>query len=182
MTTIINLFAGSGAGKSTTAAGIFYLMKLKGLNVELVREYVKDWAYLGKIPTENDQSYLFGEQSQRESILYGKVDYIITDSPLMLSGVYEAYYSKGRRTGAADHAKEFIHMVKLSGHIYKNFWINRTKPFSQIGRYETEEQAREIDVFMKKYLEVHNIPFVEISTPDAERAQTIVDMVLKEQV
>jgi dephospho-CoA kinase len=32
---VINLAAGPGAGKSTTAAGLFNIMKLKGLKVEL---------------------------------------------------------------------------------------------------------------------------------------------------
>jgi pantothenate kinase len=43
-TTIINVYGGPGAGKSTSAAYLYYLLKVAGKNVELVREYVKDWA------------------------------------------------------------------------------------------------------------------------------------------
>jgi hypothetical protein len=41
---VINLWAGPGAGKSTTAAGLF-LMKLTGRRVELVTEYAKEVVY-----------------------------------------------------------------------------------------------------------------------------------------
>ena len=37
----------SGCGKSTLAAGLFYDLKLHGLKVELVNEYVKKWAWYG---------------------------------------------------------------------------------------------------------------------------------------
>ena len=40
---VINLFAGPGAGKSTTAAGLFHLMKIAGMNVELVTEFSRSW-------------------------------------------------------------------------------------------------------------------------------------------
>lgn len=46
-TTIINIWAGPGAGKSTTAAETFALCKKAGLGVELRTEYVKDWAWRG---------------------------------------------------------------------------------------------------------------------------------------
>ncbi len=44
-TTIINLYGGPGAGKSTSAAYLYYLLKCQQENVELVREYVKKWAW-----------------------------------------------------------------------------------------------------------------------------------------
>lgn len=38
---VINLFGGPGAGKSTTRAGLFHLMKLHGMNCEEFLEWVK---------------------------------------------------------------------------------------------------------------------------------------------
>ena len=45
MTKVINLFGGPGAGKSTTAAGLFYEMKVRDIKCELVTEYAKDMTY-----------------------------------------------------------------------------------------------------------------------------------------
>jgi tRNA uridine 5-carbamoylmethylation protein Kti12 len=81
MTTVINLFGGPGTGKSTLATNLFYIMKSKDINVELVREYVKSWAYNNREPKEYDLIYLLGKQSSYETQLYGKVDYVVTDSP-----------------------------------------------------------------------------------------------------
>ena len=41
-TLIVNLLAGSGAGKSTNAARLFAMLKDRGIETELVTEYVKD--------------------------------------------------------------------------------------------------------------------------------------------
>lgn len=72
-TTIINLYGGPGAGKSTSAAFLYYLLKANGFNVELVREYVKDWAWEKRVITNYDQIYFLGKQVRRESLLYGIV-------------------------------------------------------------------------------------------------------------
>jgi ATP:corrinoid adenosyltransferase len=45
---VINLWAGPGAGKSTTASGLFYLMKTADMQVELVTEYAKDMTWEGR--------------------------------------------------------------------------------------------------------------------------------------
>ena len=85
MTKIINIIAGSGCGKTTTAAGLFYEMKKLGLSVELVQEFVKTWAWQGKEIVREDQPTILDEQHNREMMLYNKVDFIITDSPIILS-------------------------------------------------------------------------------------------------
>lgn len=173
MSTVINLFAGSGSGKSTTAALLFGEMKMCGLNVELVREYVKTWAWQGKKVADMDQLYLLGKQINYEKLLFDKVDYIVTDSPVLICGVYEDFWSGGKRTYAGEAAKAFLAHAKEKNHTYKNYFVNRMKPFDPRGRYETEEQAKEIDTFMKQYLVRHEVPFTEINVDDRERVSFI---------
>src|SRR5512133_3821784 len=95
-TLVVNLWGGPGTGKSTTAAFLFALLKQKGYNAELVREYVKEWAWEKRQPGPLDQFYFFGKQSRRESLLYGKVDFIVTDCPVMLSAFYAYKFSPGK--------------------------------------------------------------------------------------
>lgn len=74
-TTIINLYGGHGSGKSTSAAYYYYVMKKDGLNVELVRQYVKDWAWEGRKITTNDQIYFLGKQVRRVYVVWkGRLD------------------------------------------------------------------------------------------------------------
>jgi ATP:corrinoid adenosyltransferase len=62
---VINIFAGPCAGKSTTAAGLFYLMKVSGYNVELVTEYAKDMTWEGRHNILGDQLYILAKQNRR---------------------------------------------------------------------------------------------------------------------
>lgn len=71
MTVVINMFGGSGCGKSTTAALLFARLKLKGAHVELVREYVKYWAWNDRQVKEFDQLYLLGKQSAYHGLFLG---------------------------------------------------------------------------------------------------------------
>ena len=83
MTKVINFYGGPSAGKSTMAAQLFGIMKSKRLNVEMVPEFAKDltWKKSGCL---DDQVYVFANQNHALYTLLGQVDYIITDSPLIL--------------------------------------------------------------------------------------------------
>jgi hypothetical protein len=170
MTTVINLFGGSGCGKSTTAALLFARMKLAGIHVELVREYVKFWAWNDRKVREWDQLYLLGKQSAYESMLYGKVDYIVTDSPMLLAGIYQDYRSQGKDTYVSSAAQSFMAHAEERGVTYKNFFLNRIKPFDPRGRYETEDQAKRVDEFVYDYLcKYSGFRPISISGPDERR-------------
>ena len=176
MTKVINLFGGSGVGKSTTAAHLFAEMKYRGLHCELVREYVKTWAWQDKKVGEFDQMYLLGKQSKYESILYGKVDYIVTDSPILLCPIYELYHSGKELVAPA--ALNFLDDAKTKGVEHINFVLRRNKPFDTRGRYDTAEEAVEVDHAIITFLLEHNIPYTEILSDDRNR----VDEILKHLV
>jgi hypothetical protein len=165
-TTIINLYGGPGTGKSTSAAYLYYLLKAEGKNVELVREYVKDWAWEGRKISTYDQIYFLGKQVRRESMLYGKVDWIVTDSPVMMNLYYAQRYCThilGEGVRAASLA--FYRQAKEDGHEHVHVFLKRTKPYISEGRYQTEDEAREIDDGIKRVLKDLKIHTVDL-TPD----------------
>ncbi len=168
MTKVIDLIGGSGLGKSTTAAGLFYHMKLKGNHCELVGEFVKRWAWQGRRVTPLDQLYIMGQQTQSESLLYGKVDYIVTDSPILLAAIYDSYYNK--RSTVADTVLDFIKTSEIKHHYYL---LQRNKPFNSKGRFETEEQAKEIDSFVKEKMLEWNLSYTLLDCEDEKRVDTI---------
>ena len=122
---VINLYGGPGCGKSTTAAALFVYMKLKGYNVELVTEYAKDLVWDNRLEDMLDQQeYIFAKQNHRLHRLREKVNYAITDSPLLLSIVYPdaltwpAYY-------------EFCEFVRATDRTYDsaNIYLKRLEVF-----------------------------------------------------
>ncbi len=138
-TRVINLFAGPGAGKSTTAAGLFFTMKTLGYKVELVTEFAKELVYEGATATLNDQLYVLMEQDKRQRRLVGQVDWIITDSPLILAEIYVNGDSTRRLAITAEAWSRFKRYNNV------NVFINRIKPYADYGRNQSEDEARIID-------------------------------------
>ena len=175
-TLVVSLFGGPGTGKSTCAAGVFAELKNRGVNAELVSEYIKKWAWRGIHPNQFDNLYIFGKQSHAESILYGKVDVVVTDSPILVSAYYEDKYHPTNRL-VKPAALRFIELTAAQGVSRKNFWLVRRKAYNPAGRYQTEDQAKEIDSEMDQWLVDNKVPFEDIRVEDRRRAGLIADLV-----
>lgn len=146
MTLIVNFYGGPGAGKSTLAAGTFAALKNKGVNCELVFEYVKSWAWEKRSPSKYDELYIFGQQVRRETLLYGKVDVLLTDRPLRLSGYYARYFGQDGLGKAMDLAcSELEVLALLDGHTFVNVMVERISKYNPEGRYQSEAEAEGID-------------------------------------
>lgn len=142
---VINLWNGPGAGKSTTAAGLFYYMKTAGKKVELVTEFAKELVYEEDASRIRNSLVLLGEQTLRLHRLDGKVDYAITDSPLPLNAVYaRPPFDQPWFFTACNEAFRIYDNV--------NYLIQRVKPYQAYGRYQNEEQARELDKIVEAKL------------------------------
>lgn len=166
MTKVINILAGSGCGKTTTAAGVFYELKKRNINCELVSEYVKTWAWQGRKIEPIDQGYILERQARSERLLYGKVDYIVTDSPFILSPIYEKFYNDTEYT--KNTVFYFLEEAKKQGVEHYNYLLNRTKPFNPEGRYEDEETAKKVDVAVKDFLLYNDLEYYEIRSKDQD--------------
>lgn len=169
MTTIINLYGGPSAGKSTASAFLYYKCKVGGYNTELVREYVKEWAYEARYISIYDQLYILGKQSRKESFLYGKVDYIITDSPVMLAAYYaEKYCPPDFASGIKEAARAFYKQSEIDGHKHHHVVLQRNSPYKKEGRYQDEAEAKEIDAGIKNLLTASNLPFEEVLSDEKD--------------
>ena len=146
MTTIVNLVGGPSVGKSTCAAYLYYLFKKNGKRAELVRECVKDWLYDGKSVGSFDQLYFLGEGIRRETVLYNKVDYVISDSPVLLNLAYaRKYCSKNVVNSVEMMINAFYKQAQDKGHVHVNAILRRVHKYVSEDRYESESQALEID-------------------------------------
>ena len=132
MTLVVNLFAAPGSGKSTTAAGLFHLLKSDGVNAELTSEFAKELTWSKRQSTLEDQIYVFAKQHHKLFYLKDQVDVIIVDAPLLLGLVYGESYPEC-----------FHNLVNWSFDQYNNlnFLLKRTKAFNPAGRNQTEEES-----------------------------------------
>lgn len=175
-THVVNLLGGSGLGKSTMAAAIFAELKMRKQHCELVREYVKELAWAGKVVGPYGQSVIYGRQLERESDLYNKLDIIVTDSPLILCPVYQHHYA-GHDTIKHVIFKD-LETAKSMDVVHLNFLLDRQKEFDPRGRYEDEKTAKLIDEKVKSFLIYHGIPYISVDCPDQDRVKFIADAVM----
>ncbi len=179
MTIIVNLYGGPGTGKSTNAARIFATLKDFGLDVEYVPEYIKNWVWENRKISQLDQYYFFGNQVRSELKLMGRVDFIVTDSPVALAGFY------ANLAGTESQKKAFPIMVmgyladiEAMGHCNTHYFLKRVKPFNPNGRIHTERESIEIDSYQKTYLkDIVSIPYEE-TTGDEKGSAYIVSQVV----
>jgi hypothetical protein len=153
---VVNLFGGPCCGKSTIAAAAFSLLKLHNIEAELITEFAKDLVWEERSYTFKNQHYLFGKQHHRLWRVDGKVDVMITDSPIFLSLVY-------RKELYSDAFKKVV-LEEFNMYNNINFFLKRTKAYNEIGRNQTKKEAKQIDREIIKDLDEHNIDYFVINS------------------
>lgn len=169
MKKIICLYGGPGAGKSTIAAEVFCLLKKQNFNCEMNREYVKEWVWEGRSIKEGDQTYFFAKQSRKErQYIEQKLDFIITDSPLILTHFYGLKYDPMERECNTSLIMLQHHHVFCKKHGYKveHFFIKRKEQYNPSGRMQTEEEAKAYDLEIRQLLTSLDIKLTDVSSAE----------------
>jgi hypothetical protein len=169
---VINLFGGPGAGKSTTAAGLFFKMKTDKhvKSVELVTEFAKDMVYAQRMKElSENQLYITSKQHHKMERVRNQVDYLITDSPVLQGLVYTPI----------NYLAFFEPLVKEVYYSFNNFNIllRRVKDFKEYGRTQKEEKAKELDRNIRALLAENNIKYWEVDG-DENAPETIKSLLL----
>ena len=169
---LVNLFGAPGAGKSTGAAYIFSHLKMHGINAELVTEFAKDKVWEGSKAVFENQAYIFGKQYFRISRCADQVDVIVTDSPLLLSILYN---------NDEDLGGTFDAVVRRVAKKYnsKNYYLKRVKDYNPSGRFQTEEESDEIAVELKRLLDREDVEY-KIRRGDVIGYEQIIEDIIKE--
>lgn len=166
---IICLYGGPGTGKSTTCAGLFYFLKMAGYDCEMNREYVKEWIWEGRDIKHGDQTYFFAKQARRERLYISRgLDFIITDSPLVLTHFYGMKYDPVEQKYNTSLAmlKNHHGFCKDNGYKVEHFFLNRGSEYNQSGRIHTEDEAIECDEDILDMLDSLNIKYHDIDVND----------------
>jgi RecA/RadA recombinase len=153
MTIVVNFYAGPSAGKTIAAIDLCSELKKRGFYAELVTEVAKDEVLSGRRFNRFDQFYLFGAQSRCETELYGRVDIIVTDSPVPLNAAY------GWNMSDDGYAETFLMMAK--SHLAAqdrekirrvDIWLQRMSHFQKEGRIHNQEESIEMDEKIREFL------------------------------
>ncbi len=144
---MVNFFAGPGAGKTTCAWEVAAELKKLNIVTEYVPEYAKELVWDGRRDlldgSYDNQLHVLREQANRVDRLLGKVDVVVTDSPVLL----QPAYCKENRT---EFEREVMRIFNSRNNF--NLFINRGNHYEQAGRLHTLEESRKVDGEVKDIL------------------------------
>lgn len=161
---VVNLWGGPGAGKSTVAFGLLFLLKINLFKAEMVPEFAKDLVYERRIgEMAEDQTFIFAEQHRRQRRLaINHLDFAVSDSPLPLPIIYQP----------EGYPAEFepLVMAKFNHYDNVNYFLKRVShPFESNGRWHSEDESAaksaEILAFLEKYQIEHTVLDANPDTP-----------------
>lgn len=171
---VVNLYGGPCSGKSTLMAGLFYKLKSLGKNVEMSTEFVKDSVYDGNPYPFQDQIYVFANMLKHLRQYNGKVDYVITDAPLLMNSIY------GEKELPAFHK---LVMEEYNRYNNINYFLERSKnvDFVSSGRVNTEKESNDIQKKVKKLLDKNDIPYKTYSISELNLVDTLTFDILNDK-
>lgn len=179
---IICLYGGPGSGKSTTCAGLFYLLKSHGFDAEMNREYVKNWVWEERNIQNGDQTYFFSKMARNERIfMKNNLQFIITDSPLVLTHYYGLRYDKFEQLSNTSLVMLKHHHVacKELGYKVEHYFIARKKEYNPNGRLQTLKEAQQIDDELKGFLTDLGITYKTVGEGELDASHEIYQDLLK---
>jgi len=135
-TLIINLLGGPGSAKSTMMASLFAELKWHGIDCEMVTEYAKDLVWEESFKSLDNQFHVSATQYKRLKRMEGKVDIVITDSPLILGIIYGKKEPEDLSSLILKYHNTFSNL---------NIFLDRKKKYNPNGRVQNEQEAIEKD-------------------------------------
>lgn len=172
---LVNFIGAPGAGKSTLAAAVFAKLKMHGVSCELVDEYVKGAVWENRLNIIQNQLYLFSKQFNKISRIGNNVDIIITDSPIVLG----IYYNRLHAPDFDFDEKVFAPLVLECYNAYNNLniLVKRHYKYDTRGRYQSEQEANNMEKEIEGVYKMYNLPYVEVISSE-KRADEIADRLM----
>jgi hypothetical protein len=133
------------------------------MNVELVREVAKEWAWENRQIGPFEQIAIIGEQIKKESSLFSKVDYVITDSPVLLGAFYLQHNFKVNFMNQM--VKDYYKYAESQDIRFLTYVLpRRVGQYDPSGRFESEVEAITVDISLKFYLDDKNYYYIDFLT------------------
>lgn len=164
---LITIMGAPASGKSTLASEVHTQLKKLGKNsiyiTEAATDYIAEW---GVPNSPTDQIVIFYKQLNREKMYIDSKEFIVCDS----SGILNYFYFRGLFNNKLSN-KDIATINHLQKEILKTinqwdfiFYIPPILENTEDGiRYHNVEDIIKIDRWIKSYLELENIPHIDLS-------------------
>ena len=159
---VVDFTAGPGVGKSALALGLTSALKMtdRPIVVEYLPEFAKGLVWRNRGHELKNRFWSADQQFDELSLLCqpsSKIDVVVFDGSLVLDAVY-ANWTHDLNTVEIDE------LVKARYQTYPTLTVNVQRnpniQYEETGRFQTLEQSHEVDIIVKRYLEMWGIKFI----------------------
>ena len=99
--------------------------------------------------------------------MYGKVDYIIIDSPILFGMVYKNKYGTSYPQGIYGDSFDKFLLDLFNQYENINILLKRKElDYQDMGRFQDLKESKEIDQSLKNILETNNVNYMEFEVSD----------------
>lgn len=161
MAKIIEFLGRPGVGKSTLALDVFVAMKKQGLKVEFVSEVAKDMVYRSDNRISN-QLLVSALQNDAENAVAAYVDYIVTDTSLLLAYIYQqdlGHKFTGDMLNRMRKDKQYLTLL-----VKQHF-----PEYQTYGRNHNEKESVDLGFKIEEYLHLDGHDYHTVSHEDVDR-------------
>jgi nicotinamide riboside kinase len=152
---VVNFIGGPGVGKSIITSEVFSRLKRDGISCDVSWEYIKRKIREKALKVIESQIYIFGKQQFQLFSMKDEVSVIVTDSPLLLNSIYDrtnCHLLKELILKEYDKYNNLLYVIERDPNI----------PYEIEGRHQDINGAKKVDLDVKEFLRVNNIPYKTI--------------------
>lgn len=162
-TKIINLIGGPGSKKSLVSADIILQLHLQNKSVEHLADYARYLVWQRDFEMLKNQYHIAHKQYKVLKMIDGEVQYIVVEGSLPQI----LYYNRNHKDNICDMNKTELQIKNWYNEFDNiNIFVERDdSDYIQAGRFQTKDQAKEVDFAMINILKKNNIPFTSVK-PD----------------
>jgi hypothetical protein len=175
-TQVINVIGGPGSEKSVITSALVLYMKLREKTVEVIPDFAKSLVWQQNFEVLKNQYFIAQRQYEMLNLLDGQVQFLITECSLP----QVLYYNENYTENICDIAKTRAQILEwYRQHNNINVFVERgDKKYVHTGRFQDEEQARDVDRGLRATLVREGLHYTALK-PDVESinafAHTLLD-------
>ena len=160
-TQVINIIGGPGCDKSLYSAALVLNFNLRHKTVERIPDYAKSLVWQKDHEALRNQYFIAQQQFRMIQILDGQVQFLVTECSLPQLLYYNDTYPDNI-CDVAKTRKQILDWYGQSNNVNVLVQRDPDKKYVRSGRFQDEDQAREIDRALKATLLREKLPFTEL--------------------
>jgi hypothetical protein len=174
-TKVINIVGGPGCDKSLISSAIILYLHLRNKTVETIPDFAKSLVWQRNYEVLKNQYFIAQRQYEMLNLLDGQVQFLITECSLP----QVLYYNESYTHNICDVGKTRAQILEwYAQHDNINIFVERgNKKYVHTGRFQNEEQAREVDQGLRDMMAREELPYTALA-PNVESINAFVQTLL----